>query len=435
MTPKKVQNVQEGRDVLVAINNSSRKSTRKERSSVVKVMDFRTPKMVKRKVTTGKRLSISRRKSVNEDVAPSPTVMAPLSPPLHSSTPESRLPSQVVNQLAYLLPPGKDQVHEDEALKGPALLPDYEVPAEADRELDEHAKIDNIVPLMSKLKRKIDQTDLHIPVQLSPHKKVKKKLGGLSRELDHDANTLIIGAPKFATLARPKLVLDDSKLERRTSRRLTTAKVCNSRDVSVISTASNDRSCMINGIISQKSARPNATNPKKAMKSCIECLSLKAWSRWHNTECGSWRCHRCYKRQKVREGVKSKSTGSKVRRGRVGHQLTPEEHVLLMVRHRQGYSFNAIAKELNKWKTGQSVRTYLQKPATRVILAKLKDRIEALLAQQTDQALAPVKKRTQRKPRKDKGIPRSAMTRDTARSKPIGIYHDADVDDLNFLTS
>lgn len=66
--------------------------------------------------------------------------------------------------------------------------------------------------------------------------------------------------------------------------------------------------------------------------------------------------------------------------GRAAYTLADEELVAVLVSRRQGRSFDMIARELRKWKTGQSVKKFLDRPDTRARAIELDSRVQDVLA-------------------------------------------------------
>lgn len=296
-------------------------------------------------------------------------------------------------------------------------------------------------------KRKLDETDLQVPVQISPIKKVKKRLRGLLRELGPGASRFIIGAPNFATPARPKNAMpstidDYARIgSRRLSRRLAEATLSSAQERSHLD-FQDLKAQESQRIKSAMTKKQNKSQQSKETKICIVCSGTKAWRRWHSTTCGSWRCNKCQKKSATLAKRISTPAGTHMnvdkQRTRTAHKLSEEELIHLLVRRRQGATFSAIATELKKWKTGQSVKNYLNKPEIQALVKSLSDRIETGYAAST--------KPCQKGPFQDNlmlkedghAILKSATALTTDKTSPISMRQDdekRDEDDLDVLCS
>lgn len=352
-TSKTSKTANSDRDVLVEVTNSVQRTISKKRLST-KLMDFRTPTVTKP--------SKQPRLREQTPAAISPCKEHPIdlildeaifSTPLQASTPEANVPLclQIGKEIVV-----KDAVDSSTRHTASSMT----VEPTIDNKLSSSNSNDDVchVP-RSGQKRKVEHVDMSVPVQSSPAKKIRKKLNGVLRELGPGASRFIVGAPNYVTPARlSRAVGQQTKSNRRTIKRV----------VPIVKISYSE-----SPIVNRSKLRGS-----RLKKACQVCGSLKAWSRWHSTGFDSWKCHRCYKEDSTL--TTNQAEGGPRRRDRAGITLSTEEHILLMVRHKQGCTFQSIATELKKWKTGQSVRNYFHKPTTQRVLSSLEAQISARLA-------------------------------------------------------
>lgn len=323
----------------VSVNISSHKKLR-----VGKMMDFRTPKALK--TQTPKNSSRKKAPTMQNlitvcadivQIVPQKDII--LSPPRQTSTPDPghQMQRNIVHVEATpnITPIPTRNEDRIQALDSPA--PQHA----AEPGSTQH----------SVRKRSRDQVDIEVPLKTSPQVAKKRKLRGLLRELGAGASRFVIDAPNFATPARRKSIAFTrlrlnaaGRQSRRISSRL---------QAMVVEAAVPSR---------QSVAKRGRTTLLKVVKSCVVCLGKKAWNRWHPAGEGLWNCNKCHKRPQCTGNEVSTVVSQRAStRGRAAYSLSEQDVILILLRRREGCAFDAIARELDKWKTGQSVKIHFEK--------------------------------------------------------------------------